>query len=308
MTTPKLSVIVLTDRFATIQRVVDHLSAQTIAGDIELVIGCPVRDELQMPTDVTFSLARVTVIEVPLLPAGTARATAVRAASAPVVVIGETHAFPAPEWASLLVHAHLGSWGSVAPGMVNANPETARSWAAFLMDYGRWLAVRPKGQIAEPPAYNASWKLAALLSVGERLPAMLDPAGALDSALAKEGRFHHEPRAHVEHLNVVSPKAWMVERYCGGRLLGAHRRRRWPLWRRVIYAGGSWLIPIVLLLRSRQALTLARRTTRIPRGTFPILVAASLLWALGEGLGYLAGPGQAEARMMEYEVNKEKYA
>jgi hypothetical protein len=76
----------------------------------------------------------------------------------------------------------------------------------------------------------------------------------------------------------------------------------------VIYAGGSWLIPIVLLLRSRQALTLARRTTRIPRGTFPILVAASLLWALGEGLGYLAGPGQAEARMMEYEVNKEKYA
>jgi hypothetical protein len=34
----------------------------------------------------------------------------------------------------------------------------------------------------------------------------------------------------------------------------------------------------------------------------------SLLWALGEATGYLAGEGNAEARMCEYELHKERYA
>jgi hypothetical protein len=61
----------------------------------------------------------------------------VRAASAPIIVLGETHAFPAPLWAEELIRIHDGRCLAVAPGMENGNPQTARSWSGFLMDYGR---------------------------------------------------------------------------------------------------------------------------------------------------------------------------
>ena len=41
--------IVLTDDFATIRRLVEHLSAQTIARDVELVVVCPSAKDLEFP-------------------------------------------------------------------------------------------------------------------------------------------------------------------------------------------------------------------------------------------------------------------
>ncbi len=306
---PRLSLIVLTVDFATIRRLVEHLSAQTIAEDVELVVVCQTPKALAFPAGAADVLARVTVVECSLLPLGNARAAAVHAASAPIIVLGETHAFPAPNWAEQLIHAHDGLWHAVAPGMVNGNPQTARSWSGFLMDYGRWLAEHPASEIAEPPAYNASWKRSALLALQERLPLMLEPGGALDLQLAgRDAAFRHAPNARVAHLNIARPGAWGAERYWGGRLFGARRCRAWPLARRLVYFGGSLLVPLIRFLRTRTAIELARNGRELPRGTVAAVAGGCLLWALGEAVGYIAGEGPSEARMLEYELHKERYA
>ena len=301
--------IVLTDDFATIRRLVEHLGAQTIVGGVELVVACPSAKDLEFPAGAVDALARVTVVESPLLPLGHARAAAVRAAAAPIVVLGETHAFPAPDWAEQLIRAHDGPWQAVAPGMENGNPESALSWSGFLMDYGRWLAERPAGEIADPPAYNASWRREALLGLQERLALMLEPGSPIDRRFAARGSlFHHEPQARVAHLNVVRPGAWAAERYWGGRLLGARRCREWSLLRRLVYFGGSVLVPLIRFVRTRTAIVLARGRRDLPTGTLAAVAGGSLLWAFGEALGYLAGEGPSEARMFEYELHKEWYA
>lgn len=305
---PQLSLIVLTDDFATIQHLVEHLTAQTIAGNVELVVVSPSPNVLASASGAQDALARVTVVESALLPLGRARAAAVRAASAPIVVLGETHAFPTPTWAEQLVRAHDGTCLAVAPGMENGNPATARSWSGFLMDYGRWMAARPVAEV-EPPAYNACWKRDALLALQDRMPLMLEPGGALAAEfVGHRGLFRHAPNAKVAHLNVARQGAWAAERYWGGRLFGARRCRGWPFARRLLYFGGSALVPLMRFVRTRDAIALARKDRDLPRWTMAAVVGGCLLWALGEAMGYVAGEGPSEARMLEYELHKERYA
>jgi len=307
--TPDLSVIVLTDAFPTIQRVTEHLRAQTRADRIELVVGCPSPRQCVVPPEAVRGLARVTVVQTLLLPMGVARAAAIRAATAPLVVLGETHAFPAPDWAEHLVRAHEGPWDAVAPGMMNANGESALSWSGLLMDYGRWLAGRPEGMIDEPPAYNACWKRDVLLATGECMARFLEPGAPLNNTLGARGaRFHHAPNAKVAHLNVRRAGPWAAERCWAGRLFGARRSRGWPMPRCIVYGAGSVLVPVIRFVRTRPAIALARRSQSVPRGTAAAVAAASLFWAAGEAMGYLAGEGRAEAKMSEFELHKERYA
>ncbi len=304
-----LTIIVLTDDFATIRRLTEHLCRQTRATSIELVIACPDPRKCEVPPEAAQQLGQVTVIECPLLPMGEARAAAVRAAHAPVVVLGETHAFPASDWAEHLLRAHANGWDAVAPGMTNGNPETARSWTGLIMDYGRWLSVRPPGPSPEPPTYNASWRRDQLLEAGDRLADMLEPGGPIDHELARRGaRFHHEPRAVIAHLNVVTAGAWAAERYCGGRLFGARRSRGWSPVRRIAYFAASVLVPFIRFVRTRRDVARERSARRLPRGMGATVACASLLWAIGEAVGYVAGEGRAEAQMLEYELHKERYA
>lgn len=307
-TIPAISMVVLTDGFEAIRRLTDHLRAQTRARDLELVILCPERRVLELPDALAAELGAVVVVEHPMLPVGAARAAAIGAASSPLVALGETHAFPDSEWAERVIAAHQGPCSSVAPGMTNGNPSGALSWSGFLMDYGRWLATMPGGEIAEGPAYNAIHKRDALLAYGDRLADLLEPGGAADSSLGAGGPCRHEPGARVAHLNVARPLHWAAERYWGGRLFGAHRARRWRLGRRLMFFAASPVVPVLRFARTLPALRRAGKGSGVPRGTIFALAVGSICWGIGEAIGYLAGEGVSEQRMWEYELHKERYA
>jgi hypothetical protein len=307
--TPLLSIVILTDEYATIRRVTEHLCAQTLARSVELVLVCPRAADCVVPEAASGALARVIVVEQPLLPMGEARAAGVLAATAPIVALGETHAFPAPGWAERMVRAHAGPWDAVSPGIVNANPRSAKSWGGLLLDYGSWLAEWPPSDIPEPPTYNAVWKRAALAGKGLDLAHALEPGGSLDARFPARGeRFRLEPDAQLAHLNVVPTGDWVAERYLGGRLFGAQRSKHWPAARRLLYCAGSALTPFIRFVRVRPILAIASRRGPLPAGTRTAVVFGCLLWALGEAIGYLAGPGRAESLMLEYELHKERYA
>ena len=101
---------------------------------------------------------------------------------------------------------------------------------------------------------------------------------------------------------------WVRSRFISGLFVASNRRRHWPLSRRILYAGGAFLIPIVLLPRLLPGVRAVARRQPLPLGTIPVIVAGLILRAFGEMLGY-AGffADQGERGMHEYEMHKLKY-
>jgi hypothetical protein len=88
-------------------------------------------------------------------------------------------------------------------------------------------------------------------------------------------------------------------------LIGAYRRARWGTARRIAYALGAPLIPIVVLSRIQKGVREVAQSEPLPTGTIPALVLGVIVKAAGEMRGYLLGaPESSEEKMTGYEVRK----
>jgi hypothetical protein len=309
--TPRLSVVLATDGYETIRPVIAALGRQHAQHTIEPVIVLPssaaasIRAEELTP----FAGAQIVPIDARFHLAS-ARAAGVRAATAPVVFIGETHTYPQPGWAESLLAAFGDGFAAVVPAIDNANPNGPLSWAAYLFDYGRWGSSRAPGEMRDPLMYNTAYRRSILLALDGDLSRMLDPSEEwMWTQLHAAGhRAIFAPAARILHLNVGHARAFLVEKFCAGAALGMRRAARWPWHRRLFYIIASPLIPVVLLARVLPA---ARRVglARLPAATVPALVVAAVAKAAGELAGYLGIQAPAlDACLQEIEVNKVRYA
>ena len=308
---PLLSVVLATDVYETIRPVIAALRRQDSPHTIEPVIVLPggaaasVRAEELTP----FAGAQIVPIDVPFQLAS-ARAAGVRAATAPVVFIGETHTYPQPGWAESLLAAFGDAFAAVVPGIDNANPNGPVSWAAYLFDYGPWGSSRAPGEMRDPLMYNTAYRRSILLALEGDLSRVLDPSEEemWPQLHAAGHRAIFAPAARILHLNVGHARAFLVEKFCAGAAIGMRRAARWPWQRRLIYIVASPLIPVVLFARVLPA---ARRVglAKLPAATIPALVVAGIAKAAGELVGYLGIKAPAlDARLQEIEVNKVRYA
>jgi hypothetical protein len=298
----RLAFVVATDRFDTIRSVVDHLRAQTIAGQIELVIASPEGEALPVPEDAAAGLAAVRLVEARLEPLSAARAVGVEAATAELVYIGETHVYPRPDWAERLVAAHdAADWFAVVPRLTNANPRRALSQASLALDYGMWggASSRPLDRM---PGSNVVIRRTALCAEPGALAELLRPE-ELATCARDRGGIYHAADAEILHLNVSRPASWLHERFLAGRLVGGSRAKRFGWGRRLAYALAAPVIAVVLAAR---VMTVAGR----PSPPVALLVVAGAgIQAAGEAVGYLAGGFEsAERRMQTYELDKARYA
>jgi hypothetical protein len=308
--TPSLSVVIVTDEYATTRLVVKCFAAQTISAQIELVLVILEQNSSQVPVHELTMFHSVKVEKIAAMrPMPAARAAGVRQATAPVVFIGETHSFPHPRFAEEIVEAHRESWDVVVPGLGNANPATAQSWAAFVLDYGYWLAGLSASTIPSGPTWNSSYKRDTLMALTDRLDTALSGGDELPQLLRARGsRIYFEPKARIDHTNVES-KGWMDERFLSGVVVGADRRRRWSLLRRGVYVAAAPLIPFVLLHRARPAMQVLLKEGALPRGSLTAIAVAVTVRTIGEVLGYIAGLDEdAEHRMENYELHKLRFA
>src|SRR5690349_17637164 len=114
----QLAVVLCTDCFATIRRIISCLRSQTVREQIEIVIIAPSRARLAADESMLGDFWSVKVLEVgEIANLAPAMAAGIRAAEAPVVFLGETHAYPQPDWAERLIAAHRGRWAAVVPGI-----------------------------------------------------------------------------------------------------------------------------------------------------------------------------------------------
>jgi hypothetical protein len=309
--TPRLSVILVTDRYATVRKMVACLGAQSHPEEVELVFVAPADAEIPVDAEELQGFAAARVVGVDAVQRlAPARAAGVRAATAPLVYLAETHAFPQPGFVESVLAAHEEGWNAVVPGVGNANPgDGARSWSILLLDYGDRLATNPPAERTTVGPHNAAFERALLLQLNGELATLLAPGSALSAELRRRGaRIGFRPDALIDHVNVSRPVAWAGERFAGGVILAQARVARWSLARRLLYAGGSPLIPLVWLSRTLRVVRWREHRHEVPLLTLPLMLLGTVIWALGECAGYLGAGGDAEARMSEYELNKLRYA
>jgi Glycosyl transferase family 2 len=307
VTEPELSMILPTNGLEPIRVVLGKLREQTAADRIELLIVTPAETAAEVAEEVNGFLAtRVVEFDTPRS-AAAARAAGVRAARAPVVAMVETHCFPEPDWAAALIDAHREPVAAVGPVVDNENPERPSSWATLFIDYAEWLAPAERGLVDHLPGHNTSYKRDLLVGYGDRLEEMLEAETILHWDLRARGeRLLLEPRARVWHRNVTRWSAAIDDHFQMGRTFGAARARRWPAPRRALYSASA---PLILLVRLRRILAEIRRTGRgdiIPRA-LPMMLSALASHAVGESVGYLAGPGRSMSRMAPYEIHRDRY-
>lgn len=304
---PDLSaVLACADSYPTIAATMEHLRAQTIRDRIELVLVVRSKTELALPPNAAAGFFGVEIVEIGAFETiARANAAGVRRANAPVVALAEDHCFPEPEWAAALLRAHEGPWAAVGPVVANANPDSAVSWADYLIGYGPWADPTPSGEADLLPGHNSSYKREVLLAYGDRLEAMLASESVLHMDLRSRGeRLYLSAEARAAHVNFSRTASWLAVQIHNGRVFGAARARDWPLLRRLFYAAASPLIPLVRCWRASRALCLPGRPRReLPR-VLPALALGLALDGVGQMLGYAFGAGHSLEKLADYEFRR----
>ncbi len=307
---PELSVVIVTpDCYETIRKTVRHLRAQTVTGRLELVIVAPSAEQLGLDDRELKEFLQFRVVEVGAVESiARAYAAGIRQASAPVVVLSEDHSFPEPGWAEALIERHREPWAVVGPVVRNANPDGLISWADFLLGYGAWLDPTPAGEIDHLPGHNSSYKRAILLDYDPELEDLLGAEYVLHWDLTRKGhRFYLEAAAKTAHVNFGRFRPWILYLVHAGRVFAAARARRWPLRRRILYAGGAPLIPLVRLWRIRSDLRRPGRPSHLWPRVVPALLVGLTVDAMGQALGYALGAGNASQKLSYFEFHRDRH-
>ena len=307
-----MSVLIVTpDNYQTIRRTLRHLRAQTISDQLEIIIVAPSKERLGLIESEVAGFHRLIVVEVgEISRVANAKAAGVRKATALFIAFGEDHCYPEPEWAAHLIAAHRKGWAAVGPAMGNANPRTMISWAGLLLNYGCCLESVEASASRHLPWHNISYRRELLLDYDTDLAAMLSVEGVLLDDLALKGHgLYFEAAARTSHLNISLLSSWIRHAFWGGRLFGAARARKkkWSVWRRLVYICGGPLIPPLRLWRTLPKIYLTGRQRELMPRVLPAMFAGLIPHAIGEVIGYALGSGNAEQRYSFYEMKRTRH-
>jgi hypothetical protein len=182
------------------------------------------------------------------------------------------------------------------------------SWVDLIVGYTPWLEFAPAGEVEHLPAHNSSYKREVLLDYEHELEAALGVESVLHWDLRSRGyRLYLEPKAKISHLNTSRPFSLIRQLFLAGRAFAAARARRWPITRRLAYVGGSPFIPAIRLQRIARQHAMAGDRYELPVGTAPLVLLALGVSAMGEMTGYAFGEGNAQEKLCELELHRERY-
>lgn len=296
---PRLSVIFLSlDGGTSLKKVLRHLSTHRLADQLEIVVA--INEESPLALDAPLEFSGFRVVRAPVSDdIGKARAAAIRAATAPFIVLGEDHSFPVEGWTEALL-AQLEA-GAVAAGpmILVANPATSTSWSDAILCYGDYLRPSHQSAATHVPWHNSAYRRDVLLALGDRLDFLLEADSLIQTELVEQGhRFSITPDAATHHCNHSLLGRQLIALYWGNRLYGATRatREKWPFRHRMFYAA-AW--PAIASLRLWRALRVcfSLRDRRIRYATLlPLLFIGAMVAATGEVWGYLFGLGRKTLR------------
>lgn len=207
----------------------------------------------------------------------------------PLVAATESRSVPQPDWCAALVRAHQGAPDAPAiGGAVALKPNaSAVDWGLYLSEYARFAPPLPEGTAAEISGGNLSYKRHALEGCHDQLAAGVWEVFIHQRWLAEGKRLGQSPATVVFHNGMGAGGALRM-RFRYGHSYAADRCREISNTRRVAYALGSPLLPLVLTWRLART-AYEKRLFKAFARSFPWSLAFNVAWSCGEFAGYVCG-------------------
>jgi hypothetical protein len=307
---PQLSVVIATDSYAAIRKVLRCFRAQGDPARLEIVIASLAGAQISPDAPELRGFPHVRIVEVDdEIDIARAEAEALPLATADYVVLAETCSYPRPGFVDAIVEAcRSQKWAVVGPAATNANPDSDTSWAGMIINYGRFFPADDAGPARMVPGHDSAYRREVLSSLGGELGALVRSLSALQTELRARGhQLYREPAARVEMLNVSRPGWFLIDQFGKGRQFAWLRRRYWSRVRSLLYAAGSPLIPLIRLLKALVILRARGEQRDVLRGARPVLLLGGLLaGAAGECAGYLFGE-RAAPGFYERNLHRPRY-
>lgn len=289
--------LIVPNQRETVLRTLDCLRAQTARDRMEVILFGPSMAVLEtLREDLAGFGGYQLVAWHRMRNMASARGETFRIARAPLVVHAEDHCFPEPGWAEAFIGVFAaGAQGTTpaaaGPLMVNANPRSFWSWAAFTLHFACAAFPETRGVVDFVATHNTCFRKDAVLALGPALDSGIEMEILLQNRLRAEGHtLFHEARAVTRHVNVSRPLPLLKASFYGGWLFSTVRMReeRWRLGRKLFQLAVSPLVPLLQLKRRWGALSrIAGERRLLPLVALPAFAIATM-HTIGEAVGIVS--------------------
>lgn len=223
------------------------------------------------------------------------RAAAMKSARGEIIAITEDHCLAPPDWCAQILNAH-GEHHGIIGGAVDNAPglNSVMDWATYFCEYSRYMNPVPAGEVSDVPGNNVSYRQEFLAEVSDLLEQGVYWEDALNARLRANGiRIYSDPEIVVWHKKSFGLGEFLSQRYHYSRSYAGIRLASAAAWRKLAYAGFSLVMPPVLLWRIVSRGWGKGRFRGKLLLSVPVLSLFVVMWAWGELVGYLAGPGES---------------
>lgn len=299
MSRPALSVIVVSwNASETIIACLEALLDQESVPDYEVIVvdsGTDGTADLVEERYPSIRLVRCATRKFP----GAARNIGLDSAQSDWIGFVDADCIAGPGWINGAV-ASRASGASIIGGCIEpANPGSYLGWAPYFIEFSRWMPGMPPRPIKDIATCNCVMSRDVIDQAGGfREQGYASDTALCWSATAAGQTVAFDPSLTAGHINITRLSTFLRKQAFHGRHFARMRLevQGWRTGRRLSYAAGSVLLPLLLWAR------LARRvfgTARHYRIKFtlvsPLVLLGLCLWSAGEMAGYLA-PGNKPNR------------
>ncbi|MGQ0537990.1 MAG: hypothetical protein ACT4R6_03510, partial [Gemmatimonadaceae bacterium] len=169
-----------------------------------------------------------------------------------------------------------------------ATPDSAVAWAAFLLEYGRYMPPITSGSAIALSDCNVSYKRSALAAIEDVWREVFHETSVHAALLERGGSLARDASIVVTQSRRPEMGPFLAERFAHGRVFARIRAARQQPPRRVAQGLAALAVAPLLVARAlRQAWRRPDARASALRA-IPQLVLAASAWSLGEAVGALA--------------------
>jgi hypothetical protein len=215
-----------------------------------------------------------------------------------IVAILEDHEVVSPDWCETVIAVHKAypDVAAIAGPIENGCTERIIDWATFFCEYCRFMPPIQAGVTDSIPGNNVAYKRWALEESPPEDLAKGFWENVLHPHLLRRGRqFRVEPRLKVLHQKHIGFFEYLGQRYYYSRSYAGGRTYDRSLLFRFAYSVACTILPAILLKRILSCGFSKHRFRRELVLSTPLLLCFTAVWAFGEMVGSLLGPGQSLA-------------
>jgi glycosyltransferase involved in cell wall biosynthesis len=224
------------------------------------------------------------------------RLRGVETATGEIVAIIEEHCLAAPDWLARAVEGLADrQYGVVGGPVVDDSYERIRDWVVYFIEYNNYLPQWRPGEHHDLGSANIAYLRELLLKYREFMSEGYWEASLHPRLFADGVKFRPLPEMKVHHRGPFNYGYYLGQRYWFSRAFAGARPV--PSAKKLAYLVASPLVPFLLL--SRIAKHVADRNCHFGRfiQAAPLIFPALCVYAAGEFMGYLAGPGDALSKV-----------